>query len=328
MLDFPNTNSSTFETNIFNNNNYNNNNNYECLPSYDLYIDNNIEKSFDEFFSNFDFNVIFDYNNYFLNNIPQTNNFEKEFNLFQDFKPSKSEKEEEDNEYNEDNNENNKLKKEIPKKRKRVKNEKKNKDKNNSKIKENKKIFTSENYFCKIGNIINKKSYREPNMINMTIRNLIQDIFPNWINSTEKNKEFKIIKLNPGIFNNFDKFKDGKLKDIYSQEITVREKDKEHNIKVIKEAKGIKKDKLNFTFKEALILFFNESSNQIIFKVIKKVRKNAKEINVKEFLSGLKGKKEFLAKKGGGKDFTKKLKDILDKIERSYLDDFYKSLKP
>ena len=327
MLDFPNTNSSTFETNIFNNNNYNINNNYEDLPSYDLNIDNNIEKSFDEFFSNFDFKCyIPDYNNYFLNNIPQTNNFEKEFNLFQDFKPSKSEKEEEDNEYNEDNNENNKLKKEIPKKRKRVKNEKKNKDKNNSKRKENKNIFSSEDYFCKIGNKINKKSYREPNMINMTIRNLIQDIFPNWINSTEKNKEFKIIKLNPGIFNNFDKFKDVKLKDIYSQEITVREKDKEHNIKVIKEAKGIKKDKLNFTFKEALILFFNESSNQIIFKVIKKV--NAKEINVKEFLSGLKGKKEFLAKKGGGKDFTKKLKDILDKIEKTYLDDIYKSLKP
>ena len=88
MLDFPNTNSSTFETNIFNNNNYNINNNYEDLPSYDLNIDNNIEKSFDEFFSNFDFKCyIPDYNNYFLNNIPQTNNFEKEFNLFQDFKP-------------------------------------------------------------------------------------------------------------------------------------------------------------------------------------------------------------------------------------------------
>ena len=84
----------------------------------------------------------------------------------------------------------------------------------------------------KIGNNTQKKSKRESNQLDMIKRNLIQNIFLYWINDGESDINKRLNKLDPIIFSG-DNFKQKTLQEIYSQKITIKEIDKNHNINII-----------------------------------------------------------------------------------------------
>ena len=67
-----------------------------------------------------------------------------------------------------------------------------------------------------------KKSKRESNQLDMFKRNLIQDIFIDWINEGEVDKHKRLSKLDPITLGN-DDFKQKTLQEIYSQKITIKE---------------------------------------------------------------------------------------------------------
>ena len=173
----------------------------------------------------------------------------------------------------------------------------------------------------KIGNKTEKKSSRKSNQLNMIKRNFIQNICPYWINYGEKDDTQKINKLNPKVL--YKDYKNMKLKDIYYQDITVKEKDKAHNQKIIDSAKGIKKLKLELSYENALKLFFNVNIGEIeLLKIIPNLKEKKRfnlKINYKEFLKGLKGYKEFLKEKGGKPGYYKKLKENLIIFEKMYI---------
>ena len=145
------------------------------------------------------------------------------------------------------------------------------------------------------------------------IRNLIQKIFINWINFEEKDKDEKIMKLNPIIFNNLKNLKGKQLKEIYSQELSSKLKniDKNHNINIIQRAEGIKAIKLNLTFEQALKLFY-----------YKEIDDDDEIIDVEKLVKGLKGKEEYLNEKGkkGNYKYKEKLEIKLEKIIAKYLE--------
>ena len=171
----------------------------------------------------------------------------------------------------------------------------------------------------KAGNNIKKKSKRNLNIYNMIIRNLIQDIFLNWINEGEK-KNKKLKKLNPKVLKSYN-FKGSLLKDIYSQEITKSEKDdKKYNINIINNVTGIKKIKLNLSFENSLILFYNDDINKNEFNELLLHLKQEK-INMTDFLKGLKTKNIYAKEKWGKEKFQEKLNDNLNKIKDDYLPD-------
>ena len=173
----------------------------------------------------------------------------------------------------------------------------------------------------KIGNKTEKKSSRKSNQLNMIKRNFVQNICPYWINYGEKDDTQKINKLNPKVL--YKDYKNMKLKDIYYQDITVKEKDKAHNQKIIDSAKGIKKLKLELSYENALKLFFNVNIGEIeLLKIIPNLKEKKRfnlKINYKEFLKGLKGYKEFLKEKGGKPGYYKKLKENLNYFEKMYI---------
>ena len=170
----------------------------------------------------------------------------------------------------------------------------------------------------KMGNKTEKKSSRKSNQLNMIKRNFIQNICPYWINYGEKDDTQKINKLNPKVL--YKDYKNMKLKDIYYQDITVKEKDKAHNQKIIDSAKGIKKLKLELSYENALKLFFNVNIGEIeLLKIIPNLRDKKRfnlKRNYKEFLKGLKGCNEFLKEKGGKLGYSKKLKENLNIFEK------------
>lgn len=173
----------------------------------------------------------------------------------------------------------------------------------------------------KIGNKTEKKSSRKSNQLNMIKRNFVQNICPYWINYGEKDDTQKINKLNPKVL--YKDYKNMKLKDIYLQDITIKEKDKAHNKKIIDSAKGIKKLKLELSYENALKLFFNINMGEIeLLKIIPNLRDKKRfnlKRNYKEFLKGLKGCNEFLKEKGGKLGYSKKLKENLNIFEKMYI---------
>ena len=196
-------------------------------------------------------------------------------------------------------------------------------NKNNEIKNKNKNIlFTTEDENkLKMGNNIIKKSKRDDNQLKMIARNLIQNIFLNWINYEESNKDKKL-------YHTSYIFKKKKLKEIYSEEISLRVKNQNHNIKTninaINCSKGIKKIKLNFTFEQAFKLFYNknEKINEKEWFEIIQITKEEKDVNIciKDLLKGLKGKEEYLFTKGGNSTYKKKLIANLDKFKKIYVD--------
>ena len=171
-------------------------------------------------------------------------------------------------------------------------------------------------------NSIKRRKYRSDNILNMLKRNLIQQIFLDWINSGESNKNDILSKLDPAIFRTSFSFKGKKLKEIYSENISKKSKnqDKNHNIDAIKRAEGIKKIKLNLLFEQALKIFFYEKINKN--EILENIQ-SQKNIIIDEniFIQGLKCKEEYIVEKSKGEksSFGKKLRKILDAFEEEYL---------
>ena len=187
-------------------------------------------------------------------------------------------------------------------------------------VNEKKVIFSIENEkMLKIGNKLKNKSYRCDNLVMMIIRNLIQEIFLDWINYGVSDNSKQLCKINPQIFRQKIDFKGKKLKEIYSKEIK-KEKEKhsfnyKHNSLIIESADGIKNMKLNFTFEEALKLFFcKNNANKNISRIIN-IDENKEDV----ILKGLKGKEEYKNRKGGDSSYKRQLIKALDKIEKEYI---------
>ena len=175
----------------------------------------------------------------------------------------------------------------------------------------------------KSANIIKRQRYRSDNLLNMVKRNLVQKIFLDWINN-EEDKNNRLAKLDPTTIKTFSELKGKKLKEIYSQKISVKPKlDKDHNINIIEMAKGIKNIKLNFSFEQALQLFFYQTIDEKeILELVKNIKDDEKIIvNEDHILKGLKSKEEFINEKSEDKkpSFEKKLRNVLDEIEKNYL---------
>ena len=174
----------------------------------------------------------------------------------------------------------------------------------------------------KIGNNTERKSKRESNQLAMIKRNLIQNILLYWINYGKTDKTKRLRKLNPIIFL-CDDFKKKTLQEIYSEEITKKELDGNHNKNIIKNAIGITKMKLCLDFKDALKFFFNEYFEEKellqIFQNLKENNDVSEEISFKGFLKGLKGAKDYLRERGDKKVHSKKLENSLNKFRKMYL---------
>ena len=82
-------------------------------------------------------------------------------------------------------------------------------------------------------------STRTDNILMRLKRNLIQNIFLNWINHEESDKNNQLIKLDPIIFRNSYDFNRKKLKEIYSEKISIKAKNvnENHNINIIKKSR-------------------------------------------------------------------------------------------
>ena len=152
-----------------------------------------------------------------------------------------------------------------------------NKEKKKSKSKSNKKVKnvkirnikniqenstkettykTFNNNFEKSGNIIKKNSKRGQNCRQKIIRNLIQNILPNWIND-EKNQRVKKLGKKELKYNYFE-YKGKKLKEIYK----------------ISDNNNIR---LNFYFEEAFKAFYYVNlREEILWNVIKRELKMGK----------------------------------------------------
>ena len=173
----------------------------------------------------------------------------------------------------------------------------------------------------KIGNSIKTKNFRYDNQINKIIRNLIQEILLDWINYKENDSSKILYKINPIILkkNNFKYFKGKKLKDIYSNEISIKDKktkkikDNDHNIIIINDCNNkIKNFKLNLLFEQALKLFLDKNNVKEGFSYIINLDEN--KISKSELLGGLKGKEEYINIKGRNYSFKQKLGKVFDKI--------------
>ena len=173
----------------------------------------------------------------------------------------------------------------------------------------------------KIGNSIKTKNFRYDNQINKIIRNLIQEILLDWINYKENDSSKILYKINPMILkkNNFKYFKGKKLKDIYSNEISIKDKktkkikDNDHNIIIINDCNNkIKNFKLNLLFEQALKLFLDKNNVKEGFSYIINLDEN--KISKSELLGGLKGKEEYINIKGRNYSFKQKLEKVFDKI--------------
>ena len=171
-----------------------------------------------------------------------------------------------------------------------------------------------------------RKRYRSDNILIMFKRNLIQQIFLDWINEGESNKKEKLSKIDPEIFRKAYNFDGKKLKEIYSEKISIKSKtlDKLHNIDVIKGAKGLKNIKLNLSFEQALKIFFSEEINENeISDIIDEEKKKNKNFifNEIDMIKGLKNKEDYIHEKSEGENisFEKKLIKILDMLEKKYL---------
>ena len=163
---------------------------------------------------------------------------------------------------------------------------------------------------------------RYDNILNMLKRNLIQTILLDWINYEESDKNKRLIKLDPIIFRNNKDFYGKKLKEIYSQKISIKEKnvDKNHNINIINGANGIKSVKLNLNFLQALKLFYYKSNKTGLFEITNNLQETKKIESETNILKGLKRKEEYLAEKEKkrGVLFKEKLEKHLIKIEQKY----------
>ena len=75
-----------------------------------------------------------------------------------------------------------------------------------------------------------------------------------------------------------------------------------HNIMIINSADGVKNKKLDLTFEEALKLFFCKNNAIKNISGIINIDENKEDV----ILKGLKGKEEYINRKGGNSSYKKK----------------------
>ena len=152
-----------------------------------------------------------------------------------------------------------------------------------------KNMFRNEHTnFAKSGNNLKKNSGRKRNRKIKIVRNFTQDIVIDWLNNGQKNKIRKI-KYPFIIFNKYIILKGKKLEEIYSEDFTHNNKEKEineyideekmkefkiinnedekeHNNNIIKNSEGILKNKLNLTFEQVFKAFCSDNFRRKIEK--------------------------------------------------------------
>ena len=184
----------------------------------------------------------------------------------------------------------------------------KQKVKGKTKTKRNQFIIIKTDY-SKSGYQINVISHRSSNCKNRILRNLIQDIFIDWISRSSNKKKFRRLKklsknLLEVIYKNYMDLKEFTLKEIYSGEYfkEILEQDRhifEYNKKIIETYKNMN-SKLNCTFKQAFNFFINKeniisSQNGII-------------------LYGLKSKNEYINEKKGNEILEENMQKLIEDI--------------
>ena len=176
-------------------------------------------------------------------------------------------------------------------------------------------FLITKTYYLKSGNTTIKRSHRSSNYKNRILRNLIQDIFIDWI-SRQNNKRINIKKIRKlkkldskyleFIYKNYMNMKKFKLKEIYSGDcfggILAKDKDKhifEFNKNAIREYEFME-PKINCTFKQAFNYFYN--------------KENIISSQDGDLLNGLKSKNEYINEKDEKKDLEKFMKVLFDNI--------------
>lgn len=201
-----------------------------------------------------------------------------------------------------------------------------NKKKNNNFLlkKRNEKPFifkTLNSKFEKSGNNIKKKSNRNQNIQNKILRNLIQDIIPNWVN-IKKEKKYKILnKITKNKLSyDINKYKEKKLYTIYNKNIF----DDNNNINNESNLNNDTLLKLNFYFEEAIQVFcFEDSRDDILLKVRKREfnlsnDKNNKNPNSKEFFANFKCKKKYINEKTNNKNEKIRLNKCFEEFQTKF----------
>ena len=170
--------------------------------------------------------------------------------------------------------------------------------------------------FLRSGNTTIRKSHRSSNFKNRILRNLIQDIFIDWI-STQSNKRInkknirKLKKLSQNclqvIYKDYMNMEKFTIKEIYSGDCfkQILEKDKhifEFNKKAM-ETSACMEPKLNCTFKQAFNYFYNKENI-----------KSSQDEDIFDILNGLKSKNEYINEKGEKELLEKYMKELFDNI--------------
>ncbi len=182
----------------------------------------------------------------------------------------------------------------------------------------------------KIGYLTHKKSKRSSNIEDMIVRNIIQEIIPDWINVNETNKRNILVKIKPSILRDTDFFKKNKDKligEFYILEITEKVKNQKHNIEIIEKADNDKMIKLKFSLMEVFTAFNDINSREEILISKKPILLNENEIEkkayIEKFYLGLKNKEEYINEKGGNEKYQEKLKKKLNELsEENYSKNF------
>ena len=175
----------------------------------------------------------------------------------------------------------------------------------------------------KIGYSRKKRSKRPSNIKDMIVRNLIQEIIPNWINYNEKNKRNILKKIKPSILKDtyfFDKNKDKIIEDFYNLNITKTENNQNTIIEFIEKTDNDKLIKLKFTLMEAFTVFNDINSREEILlskePTLKKKNGEEKKAFIEKFYLGLKNKEEYIYEKGGNEKYQQKLEVKLNELSK------------
>ena len=184
-----------------------------------------------------------------------------------------------------------------------------------------KKKIIKRNKNNKFGYNTSKKSGRYLNIRDKIIRNIIQDVIPNWINYKENDINKILKKLKPSTIKDINKIKNKLLEEIYKFDITQKGNiNKYHNINIINniDDNNIKKIKFKFTLNEIIkILIDNENlkTNILIQKYPELLDKEEKErkIFIDNFYEGL-NIKAYLEGITGPEDYKNKFKDCFLKF--------------
>ena len=174
------------------------------------------------------------------------------------------------------------------------------------------KKFETIKYTYKIGNKISRrKSGRKQNIIAKIIRNFIQDIIPLWVKCIEPGKNNKLNK--DKIINNFKNYLGVSLFEIFQNQINISNYSK----------KDITYIKLQFTLKEAFTCFESKESfirKNILFNVLNRLKLNEVNYDEKSFFNALEDINYYIKRKAENEEEANKFKKAFDDIIKDLSD--------